>query len=403
MTSISGNRWIVVLASIIILMCLGVAYSWGVFMVPIDHDLGWGRTSLSVAVSVLLFVFSVFMSIGGLCEKKYGPRMTASLGGLCVGAGWIAASWAASPLWLYVSYGAVAGIGTGLSYMPAISSGIKWFPEKKGLITGLIVFGFGFGTAFLSPLATHLIGQYGWRTTMMLYGLALGAIIITAAQFLKTPALSASAESQAHDAQARNYRPAQMIKTNTFKIMFVTYFLAMIAGMMTIGHLSAFAMDKHFTAMQAALALTILAVFNGLGRILFGSFSDTVGSRKALVLLFALIGGAMFLLPYANTLLLIYTFAGIIGLCFGGFLAVYPPLTADCFGARDFSVNYGLVFLGYGGGCFLGPLLGGYIYDMTQNYFMAFNLAGLLAFAGAALVFFCLKTGREFESSPSVC
>lgn len=114
------SRWGVVIAGLIILMCLGVAYSWGVFLTPIEKDLGWKRAQISLAVSILLLVFSVFMVVGGICEKKYGPRITATIGGVLVSLGWMAASYSHSRLWLYLSYGIVVGIGTGLSYMPSI-------------------------------------------------------------------------------------------------------------------------------------------------------------------------------------------------------------------------------------------------------------------------------------------
>lgn len=373
-------------------MCLGVAYSWGVFLVPIDQDMGWGRAKISFAVSVLLLVFSLFMAIGGFCERKIGPRYTASLGGLLVGLGWVSASFAHSPLGLYICYGVLAGVGTGLSYMPSISTGIKWFPERKGLVTGIIIFGFGFGTAFLSPLITHIIRIYGWRATMMSCGFVFWVVIITAAQFLKNPVFPANPSDNAGANKERSFSPKEMLGTGSFKIMFATYFVAMVAGMMTISHLVAFAQDRNFTAMQGALALTILSVFNGAGRVFFGYISDLWSGRRVLILLFTLIGFAMFSLYHANSMLLIYLISGVIGLCFGGFLAVYPPLTADFFGHRDFAVNYGLVFIGYGSGCFLGPLIGGIVHDLTKNYSMAFYSAGCLAMIGGMAIFFFLKT-----------
>lgn len=384
------NRWSVVIAGVSILMCLGVVYSWGVFLLPIDRDMGWGRAKISFAVSVLMLVFSVFMAIGGLLEKKIGPRKTACIGGLLVGTGWILASFSHTPLELYLFYGVIAGIGTGLSYMPSISNGIKWFPDKKGFITGIIVFGFGFGTAFLSPVITNLIDAYGWRTSMKICGVIFGLIIIFSAQFLKNPPLT---EKNTDGSSTDNalFSSIEMIKTNSFRIMFLTYCISMIAGMMTIGHLIAFITDKGFNALHGALALTILSVFNGIGRILFGYTSDIWGYKKTLLLLFTFIGSAMFVLYHANLLPAIYAISAIIGLCFGGFLAVYPALTAEYFGQRDFAVNYGLIFIGYGIGCFLGPVIGGLVHDITKSYFVAFYFAGTIALAGGFLIHYLLK------------
>lgn len=382
-------------------MCLGVAYSWGVFLVPIDQDMGWGRARISLAVSILLLVFSVFMAVGGWLEKRIGPHNTAGLGGLLVGSGWLLASFSQSPLALYLCYGVLAGMGTGLSYMPSISTGIKAFPEKKGLVTGLIVFGFGFGTAFLSPVMTHLIRSYGWRATMLFCGLLFGLTIAVASRFLRLPAATADPAAALLQEDRASLSPAEMMRTGSFKIMFVTYFMAMVAGMMTIGHLVALSTDKGFTGMQAAFGLTVLSIFNGAGRILSGYVSDRWGARRTLLVLFGLIGSAMFVLYHAGNLPLIYLFSAVIGLCFGGFLAVYPPLTADYFGRRDFAVNYGLIFIGYGLGCFLGPLAGGLAYDAAKSYLMSFYAAGALALLGGFVVYFFLKAPGERSPAES--
>jgi len=395
------TKYIVVIAGIMIMLCLGVAYSWGVFLLPIEKDLGWGRVQISLAISILLLVFSAFMSIGGICEKKYGPRITATIGGIMVALGWIGASFSQSPIWLYIFYGVLGGIGTGLGYIPSISCGIKWFPEKKGLVTGIIIFGFGFGAAFLSPVMTHFINLYGWRTTMFFCGLIFGALIISFAQFLKAPVEKATTSSAEETKEEVSYSPKEMIKTFSFKILFFTYFISMVAGMMTIGHVVAFALGNGLTAIQGAFALTILSIFNGLGRVLTGYLTDIWGGKKTLALLFLMISCGMFIFFQASGMLTFYILSAFIGLCFGGFLAVYPPLTADYYGKQNFSINYGLVFIGYGSGCFLGPLLGGWVYDLFNSYRLAFHSSGLLALLGSLIVWFLLKNPNELKADIS--
>jgi OFA family oxalate/formate antiporter-like MFS transporter len=387
----------VVVSGVMIMLCLGVAYSWGVFLLPIEKDLGWGRAQISLAVSILLLVFSAFMSIGGLLEKKYGPRITATIGGLLIAAAWVGASFSQSPVWLYLFYGLLGGIGTGLGYIPSVSCGIKWFPGKKGLITGIIIFGFGFGTAFISPLITYFINIYGWRTTMLSGGLVFGTLIIIFAQFLKAPLCELSAAPGQDTTGEKSYSPQEMIKTPSFRVLFLTYFIAMVAGMMTIGHIVAFALGRGLTAIQGAFALTILSVFNGLGRVIAGYLTDIWGGKKTLALLFLMIGSGMFIFFQAAHIAAFYLLAGFIGLCFGGFLAVYPPLTADYYGKQNFSINYGLVFVGYGSGCFLGPLLGGWVYDFFNSYQLAFYSSGTLALLGAVIVWFLLKNPKETQ------
>jgi OFA family oxalate/formate antiporter-like MFS transporter len=394
---INTNRWIVVMSGLLIIMCLGVAYSWGVFLMPIANEFNWGRGQTSLAVSILLFVFSVFMVIGGMCEKRYGPKVTATLGGVFVCLGWVLTCFTKSLLWLYVTYGVLAGIGTGLGYLPSISTGIKWFPEKRGLVTGIVIFGFGFGSAFLAPLAMRFIEIYGWRTTMLIYGIGFGIIIISAAQFLKTPPENwkpygwMPLGNSGKHIHTRDFSPIEMLKTSTFKLIFATYLLSMTAGMMTIAHIVAFVRDIGYTTMQSAFILAILAIGNGLGRIIFGVISDKFGRIKILTILFGFIGISMLSLYYINQLFALYIIVVIIGLCFGGFLSIYPPTTADYFGTKNFGINYGLVFLGYGVGCFIGPWLGGAAHDITGNYLFPFTIAGILALGGGVIAYFFLK------------
>jgi MFS transporter, OFA family, oxalate/formate antiporter len=388
------KQYPVVLAGVVIMLCLGVAYSWGVFVKPIEAELGWSRAQISLAVSLLLLIFSAFMPVGGVLEKRIGPSKTVTVAGILMVAAWIGASAARTPLWLYVFYGLFGGIATGLSYIPSVSCGIKWFPHRKGLITGIIIFGFGFGSAILSPLMTKLIQNIGWRTAMLYSGIAFGSLIVVCAQFLKHPEMIAITPSAAAEFEKKSLTYREMLRTSDFWTLFITYFIAMIAGMMTIGHVVAFASDRGFTVMQGALALTVLSIFNGLGRILSGHVSDRFGGKNILISLFLIISLGMFLFASVQNLFMFFGLAALIGLCFGGFLAVYPPLTADYFGPENFSLNYGLVFIGYGSGCFLGPVIGGYVYDIMRSYHVAFYISGCLAIAGAFMAFKLLNRSK---------
>ncbi len=379
------NRYsgqVAVMAGILIMICLGTAYAWGVFMIPIDAEMGWGRASISFAVSVLLLVFSVFMFIAGILEKKIGAFRTSALGGLLVGLGWISASFAQSPAWLNATYGVMTGIGTGLCYMISVSTGIKWFPERKGMVTGLIVFGFGFGTAFLSPLVTYSIDSLGWRGAMQMFGAVFMLVIVAMSFLLKRP----EGVSTASDGKAGLDKALKIVRSGKFKVLFISYLLAMVAGMMAIGHIAAFAMGEGFSPIQAAFALTVMSLFNGIGRISFGAISDKAGVKPTLVMLFFSIAVSVLMLLFASSLSAIYLVSGLIGLFFGGFLAVYPPATLTSFGSNDFSISYGLVFIGYGLGCFIGPLAAGYIFDITAGYDVAFFLGSVSALLGGVLV-----------------
>ncbi len=381
----------VVIGGVIIMLCLGVAYSWGVFVKPIETELGWSRAQISLAVSILLLVFSAFMSIGGVIEKKIGASKTVTIAGILMSIAWIGASFAQSPLMLYIFYGLFGGIATGLSYIPSVSCGIKMYPDKKGFITGIIIFGFGYGSAIFSPLMTKLIQNIGWRSAMFYSGIVFGFLIVIFAQFLKIPAAIANSSASNDVTGGKSLMYKKVLSTSGFWVLFSTYFIAMIAGMMTIGHIVAFSHDQGLSALQGAYALTVLSIFNGLGRILAGYMSDKFGGKAILTCLFLIISSAMFILAAVKGVSMFYIISAIIGLCFGGFLAVYPPLTVNFFGAANFSVNYGLVFIGYGMGCFLGPVIGGYVHDVMHSYHVAFYISGALATAGALMVLTLLK------------
>lgn len=381
-----SKRYVVVIAAVVIMLCLGVAYSWGVFVKPIETEMGWSRAQISLAVSILLLVFSAFMPIGGFIEKKIGASKTVTIAGVLMSIAWIGGSFAQTPLFLYVFYGLIGGMATGLSYIPSVACGIKWYPYKKGLITGIIIFGFGFGSAIVSPLMAKLIQIIGWRSAMLWSGIVFGLLIIVCARFLKQPKLIAKGPSAQSDPPQISFSPLDMLRTSTFWVLFVTYCLAMVAGMMTIGHVVACASDRGLSVMHGALALTILSIFNGLGRVLAGYMSDRLGGKNILIALFITIAVGMLLFASVKGVALFYVLAALIGLCFGGFLAVYPPLTVHYFGSEHFSVNYGLVFIGYGSGCFAGPVMAGWIYDISDDYTLAFYSAVVLSVLGAAIV-----------------
>jgi OFA family oxalate/formate antiporter-like MFS transporter len=253
---------------------------------------------------------------------------------------------------------------------------------------------------------TQLIQSIGWRSAMLYSGIVFGALIIICAQFLKPPADLSHCAANQGTAGKNSFTHPQMLRTPAFWVLFITYFIAMIAGMMTIGHVVAFASDRGLSAMQGALALTVLSVFNGLGRILAGHLSDSFGGKNILTVLFLAIAGGVCLLAFAQNAFVFFALAALIGICFGGFLAVYPPLTVNYFGSENFSVNYGLVFIGYGSGCFLGPVIGGYVYDTLNSYHVAFYISGGLAILGALMVSKWLKqpkmpVGRSNGSNPA--
>jgi len=383
-----NKRNISVFGSFIILTFLGVSYSWGVFINAIDNDLNWGRTSISLAVSILLLVLSLFMSIGGFLENKIGLRKTCFIASLLIATGWFLASFSQKPWHLYLSYSFLVGIGSGILYIVALSSGISLYPKKRGLITGLIVFGFGFGASFLSPLLLYLINLYGWRFTMQLSSFVYFIIVFLASLFLQKKQITCSNISSL---PCDDISPNKMLKTLNFKLIFISFFIAMVGSMLSLAHIKIYLLDLNYAIFESVLALSIMSFFNSIGRVVFGYLADKFNIKKIILILFVVLSLSLFLINQSEQLLFIYFLSMIIGLVFGGFLILYPSLTIELFGLKYFSINYGIVFISYGIGCFIGPLFGAFIYDKFGSYNLAFNISGILSILGVYFSYLIIK------------
>jgi len=363
-------------------LTLGVIYAWSVFLKPLMGDFGWTTAETSLAFTILLVTFAVVMIPAGRLNDKIGPRKTASIGGVLLGLGFFLSSFTTSLPWLYLSYGIISGAGIALAYVTPIATCVKWFPDKKGLVTGLIIAGFGLSSAFLAPLATYLIDTIGWQTAFQALGIAFLLITVGGAQGLKIPpqgwcpaGWQASPLAKALPAQDYNWK--QMLKKKEFWMIWLMYTFGTTAGLGVIGHVAKFAQETGMEAILAALAVSVLAIFNGLGRIAWGGISDKIGRVKAMTLMFVIEAAVMFLL-IGTTGILLFVAVAVVGFCFGGNLSIFPSTTAELFGTKYYGVNYGFVFTAYGIGGVLGPYLSGYIFDTTASYLWAFQIAGVL-------------------------
>ncbi len=356
--------WVVVAGGVLINLMLGVTYTWSVFAGPLVEKYGWSQTEVQLAFSVMLAMFAVSMIPAGMIQDRKGPRMVALAGGILLGLGFIAtALFASSPLILYITYGVLCGSGVGLAYVTPIAAGVKWFEKKKGLVSGIIVFGFGFGSLLLAPVAQKLIEMQGITQTFLALGVAIAIIITIGALLLRNPAeQKASAKSCAEN----ECGPRQMLMTKNFWMLWLMFAFAAAAGLMVIGNLATFAklsftsvhgMDKAAAASLAALAVGALAIFNGAGRILGGWLSDKVGRQKTMLAVFGLQALLLWTVLLSSNLSPWSLFASmaLIGLCFGANFSLFPSATADAFGTKNMGVNYGFMFTAYGFGGIVGP------------------------------------------------
>ncbi len=400
------NRSLVVLGAILIQLALGAIYAWSVFT-PILKDEGWSKVDTQWVFAVGLVFFAVVMVFAGRKLNAWGPQKLTILGGLVLGLGYFLAGIIGTTdfLPLLILIGVVGGSGIGLAYVVPIAVGMRWFPDKKGMITGLAVAGFGFGAMLWVKLAGswgHLLENIGLSNTFMIYGIAFAAMVIIGGLWMKFPPegwLPKGYEEKAtinstdtNDDKEFSYK--EMFRTPQFYLIFLTFVFSAGAGLMSIGLMKLYPMEAltangYSTAEASAIAGTAMAVFfslaNGLGRILWGMLSDKLGRKTSIIIMTATQGIIVLLFTFmAGNEMLLYLGATLIGFNFGGNFALFPTITADTFGAKNVGSNYPFVFLAYGVGGLIGPILGGKLGDMG-NFPLAFTISGIAVLLGTLL------------------
>ncbi|MDZ7616656.1 MAG: OFA family MFS transporter [Patescibacteria group bacterium] len=384
------NRWLVVLGAILIQLCLGAIYAWSVFTPALTKaPYNFTATQTQWIFGVGLAVFAIVMIVAGRMQAKFPPRNVAMAGGVVLGLGYVAASFmGTSFLGHLICLGVIGGSGIGLGYVVPIAVGVKWFPDKKGMLTGLAVAGFGFGALLWVKLAGswgNLIESFGIANVFLMYGIAFAAIVLVGSTWMVNPPAGWKPEGWEPPAPspgnvasgAINLSSSEMLRTPQFYMLWAMFAAGAMAGLMVIGCITLFGIDAlrstGLTEVTAqARAGTAFGLFfalaNGLGRIGWGIISDKIGRKASLFTMF-LIQGTILLLFYqmgfnAWTL---YLGSAVIGFNFGGNFALFPAATADCFGNKQVGTNYGWVFTSYGVGGIVGPVLGGHFRDVAKS------------------------------------
>ena len=410
------NRKYVILGAILIQLALGAIYAWSVFT-PSLIEAGWSKSNTQMVFSVGLVSFAVVMVLAGRKLNVWGPQKLTMIGGAILGLGYILAGLfgGTSLIGLTIFIGLIGGAGIGLAYVVPIAVGMRWFPDKKGMITGLAVAGFGFGAMLWVKLAGawgHLIDNVGLSTTFIIYGVAFAIMVIIGGLWMKFPSEGWIPVGFKGDAFKRSggtceeweFSCKEMFFTPQFYLIFLTFVFSAGAGLMSIGLMKLYPMEalmnNGLSEVEAsAIAGTAMAVFfalaNGLGRIVWGIVSDKIGRKKSIIIMTATQGIIVILFTYmAGNEILLYLGATLIGFNFGGNFALFPSYTADTFGAKSVGMNYPFVFLAYGLGGLLGPILGGKLGD-TGNFSLAFTISGVAVLIGTVLTIMVKQATKE--------
>lgn len=393
---IKNLGWPVAFSGLGINLALGVLYTWSMFKASIEKEFGWQGGQLNDPYALCCLVFAFTMIAAGRCQDKFGPRVTASVGGLLVGAGMVLISMTNSyPVWL-IGFGVLVGIGIGFGYSSATPPALKWFPPAKtGLVAGIVVAGFGLAPVYLAPTSQYVLAHFGLQKSMLIFGVAFTVIVCGLAQLLKNPpqgfvAAPQNAASAAKPA-AVHFTASQILRSPMFYLLWIIYAIGAGAGLMVIGSVSG--MAKKSMGEHAFIAVAVMAIGNAGGRIIAGILSDKIGRRWTLMLVLLIQAVLMFIaIPVTgskDTLpLVIVLLATFIGFNYGANLALFPSFTKDLWGLKNFGVNYGVLFTAWGVGGFVFPKVQQMLTASSGGSFQSsFIAAGALLIFGAALTF----------------
>ncbi|OFZ20905.1 MAG: oxalate:formate antiporter [Bdellovibrionales bacterium GWB1_55_8] len=399
----SSKGWTVAFAGMGINLALGVLYSWSVIGKALSSEWGWSAAESSLPYSVAIGTFALTMIFAGRLQDKLGPRLVVTAGGAMTGGGLIIASFGESVGTLILGFGILAGAGFGLGYAAVTPAAVKWFPlQKKGLITGIVVSGFGLASVYIAPLTNTLLSSYGIRNTFLILGVAFLVVTLLLAQLIQNPpsgyvpaAIPAKPGTSVHViAQKRDFGWREMVRTPQFYQLWFMYAFASFAGLMIIGHMAKIAAQQLPGINFGFIMVAILAIFNASGRIVAGFLSDRFGRVRTMAAVFLLQAGILSMFPQLNSTALLLFGSALVGFNYGANLSVFPATTADYFGTRNLGVNYGLVFTAWGVGGVFGGMTAGRIFDATGNYKIAFYLSAALCVLATVITFFT-KAPRE--------
>jgi len=388
----ANHGWRVTFAGLGINLALGILYTWSVISKGIPEEWNWSEADKSWPYAIACLVFSLVMVPAGRMQDKIGPRVVASLGGLLVGIGLILASMTTSPIGYIVGFGILSGAGIGFAYASATPPAVKWFnAARTGLIAGIVVSGFGLASVYAAPLANWLISEFGVARMALTLGIAFLLVVVGLAQLLTPPPKGyvppGTAPKKPGTAAKEDFTPKEMLRTGQFYLLWFMYACGAGAGLMVISKLAAIG------KLQAGLDLgfvlvAALAIGNGAGRIVAGMASDVFGRKQTMFGCFLIQAVLIFLLriteegsALANVPAL-SLISALIGANYGANLSLFPSITKDFFGLKNFGVNYGLVFTAWGAGGFMLSLGAGKLYDAYQTFaFAYYGAIGLLVLA----------------------
>jgi OFA family oxalate/formate antiporter-like MFS transporter len=380
------NRWTIAIAGIFLQIALGAVYAWSVFRVPLSKQFGWSISEVTFTFTISIFVLGFAAFFGGLWMNKKGPRVVALTGAVLYGLGVFLASFSANKLWwLYLSYGFIGGLGLGFGYIVPVATLVKWFPDRRGLITGIAVGGFGAGALITAPVATRLIQTVGVLPTFAYLGIGYFIVTIIAGWFMQNPpdgwqpAGWAPSAKQTSQRATHDYVLSEALKTWQWWALWLILFLNTTAGISVISQESP--IFQELTGVAAGVAASMVGIAslgNAFGRVFWAWLSDLVTRRVTFAIMFVVQLALFWFLPTITAASIMTTVTFVILMCYGGGFGTMPAFTADYFGSKNVGPIYGLMLTAWSFASVVGPLYIAHMRETAGNYSTALHVIAVV-------------------------
>jgi MFS transporter, OFA family, oxalate/formate antiporter len=403
----NGKRWGIALAGILMQMALGAVYAWSVFRTPLVKAFHWSISQVTLTFTISIFVLGVTAFFGGLWLNRSGPRVVAMTAGLLYGLGVFLASFSANNLtWLYISYGLIGGTGLGFGYIVPVAVLLKWFPDKRGLITGIAVGGFGAGALVTAPVATRLIQSVGVLRTFAYLGIAYLIVVLIAGWFMQNPPAgwkpegwSPSAKQTANRA-ARDYTLGESLATWQWWALWLALFLNTSAGISVISQEAPMFQEiAKVTAAVAAGMVGLAALGNGVGRVFWAWVSDGITRRWTFVTMYLIQVALFWLMPTVHATAMLTALTFVILMCYGGGFGTMPAFAADYFGSKNIGPIYGLMLTAWGFASAFGPVMIAKLREMGTSFAYGLHVIAVILLV-SIVVPIVVRPPREKAAQP---
>ncbi|WP_406830251.1 OFA family MFS transporter [Pedococcus sp. KACC 23699] len=411
---VTGNRWLILVAGVLVQLAIGAVYAWSVFSKALQSDqaFGWSKSQATVPFEVAIGMIFIGSYIGGRIQDRRGPKIVALTGGVIYSVGVLLASLATgSSFWLLVlGYGIIGGFGLGMAYIVPIAMLQKWFPDKPGLITGIAVAGFGFGAVITAPVGQRLISATPDMPTKAFLPLGIGylvAILIGASLFrnppqgylppgFQAPVATTDGHGAAEASGTRDFTANEALSTPQWYLLTAILTLSVVAGISLISVAAGSATDiSGLSAAGAATLVGVLGLFNGAGRVLWGWLSDRIGKMPAFMGILGIQGVCLLLIPHASSVAMFAILAALIYTCYGGAFGTMPSTAGRFFGVKNAGAIYGLMLIGWSIGGIVGPLLISKLIGEDKAYTLGFTVVGIIALAGLVVPMITKKPAAD--------